>query len=83
MPQGERREIVLRGEGEQGGDGAGYCSKRENGEFGLEELPQGQRREQGEAAGDSSERKKGEFGLDDVPPCERRGTDLCVGAEQG
>ena len=82
MPQGERRDIALRGEGEQGG-GAGYCSKREHGEFGLEELPRGQRREQGEAAGDCSERRKGEFALEDVPPGERRGTDLRSGAKQG
>ena len=44
LPQGERRETVLRGEGEEG-EAAGYCSEREKAEFGLEELPQGERRE--------------------------------------
>ena len=43
LPQGQRRETVLRGGG--GGRAAGYCSGRGKGEFGLEELPQGERRE--------------------------------------
>ena len=66
--EGARQEIDLRGG---------------KNEFGLEELPRGQRREQGEAAGDCSERRKGEFALEDVPPGERRDTDLRVGAKQG
>ena len=59
------------------------------GEFGLEDLPQGERREtvlrggwgmgDGEAAGDWPERAKGEFGLEDLPQGERRGTVLCGG----
>ena len=44
LPQGERREIVLRGGAEEG-EAAGYCYERENGELGLEELPRGERRE--------------------------------------
>ena len=44
LPQGEWREIVLRGGGRRAW-GAGNCFERENGEFRLEELPQGQRRE--------------------------------------
>ena len=44
LPQGERRETVPRGGGEEG-EAAGYCSEREKGDFGLEELPQGERRD--------------------------------------
>ena len=35
LPPGERREAVLRGEGEEG-EAAGYCSGRGKAEFGLE-----------------------------------------------
>ena len=42
LPQGERREIVLRGDG--GGEAAGDWSERKNGKFGLGDLPQGGRR---------------------------------------
>ena len=35
LPPGERRETVLRGEGEEG-EAAGYCSGRGQAEFGLE-----------------------------------------------
>ena len=45
LPQGERRETVLRGGGMGDGEAAGDWSEREKGEFGLGDLPQGERRE--------------------------------------
>ena len=64
LPQGERREIVLRG-GAGDGEAAEHCYERENGELGLEELPRGERREtvlrgargMGEVAGHCFERE--------------------------
>ena len=44
LPQGEHREMVLRG-GAEAGEVAGYCYGRENGELGLDELLRGERRE--------------------------------------
>ena len=44
LPQGERRDMVLRG-GAAAGEVAAYCYERGNGGLGLDELPRGERRE--------------------------------------
>ena len=59
----------------EGGDGILFWAGK--GEFGLEELPRGERRDNvvrgcGEAAGYCSERENGEFGLEELPQGERR-----------
>ena len=90
LPQGERREIVLRG-GAGDGEAAEHCYERENGELGLEELPRGERRDtvlrgargMGEVAGDCFEREHGEFGLEPLPHGERRDIVLRGGGEKG
>ena len=84
LPQGERRETVLRGGGMGDGEAAGDWSEREKGEFGLGDLPQGERREivlrgeaeEGEAAGYCYERENGELGLEELPRGVRRETVL-------
>ena len=44
LPQGEHRDIVLRGGGAEGG-ATGNCLSRDKGESGLEKLPRGERRD--------------------------------------
>ena len=90
LPQGECRDIVLRG-GAEDGEAAEHCYEREIGELGLEELPRGERREtvlrgaRGDGGGGGRLLLSGSMGSSGSDRCRRASAAIlfCAGEEKG